>query len=104
MQANEIPLNHALLVAGVLFSLGVFGVLRRQSLLFVLLSIEIMFNAAAFVFIAAAARLGEPDGQIVFLFILAVAASEVAIGLALLLNVDRLKRTLDTSALHELKG
>ena len=78
-----IPMGHALVLAGVLFALGLAGLLMRRNLIFILMSIEIMLNAAGVAFVAAGSRWGQPDGQIMFLFILAMAASEVAVGLAL---------------------
>ncbi len=78
-----VPAEHALIVATILFCLGAIGVLVRRNFLFVLMAIEIMLNAAGLAFVAASGIHGQPDGQIFFLFILPVAAAEVAIGLAL---------------------
>jgi NADH-quinone oxidoreductase subunit K len=68
------------------------------------MSIEVMLNAAGLAFIVAGARWGEADGQVMFFFILAVAASEVAVGLALVLRMHRQYRTLDADALSEMRG
>ena len=78
-----IPLEHALIVAAILFSIGLYGVCVRRAILFTLMSIEIMLNAAALVFVTAGAKWQQADGQVFFIFILAVAAAEVAIGLSL---------------------
>jgi NADH-quinone oxidoreductase subunit K len=99
-----VPYEGVLVVAGVLFVLGLAGLLARRSLLFVLMSLEIMINAAGLAFIAAGARWGRPDGQVVFIFILAVAAAEVSVGLALLLQVRRHFKTLDSDAARTMKG
>ena len=99
-----IPMEHVFLLAGVLFVLGVVGVLARRNLLFVLISIEIMLNAAGLALVAAGARWGQADGQVMFLFVLAVAAAEVAVGLALLLQFYRARGTLDADAAGEMKG
>jgi NADH-quinone oxidoreductase subunit K len=87
--------NEALILAAVLFTLGVIGVIVRRNLLFVLMSIEIMLNAAGLAFVAASALHSSADGQAMFVFILPVAAAEVAIGLALALLLFQRYRTLD---------
>jgi NADH-quinone oxidoreductase subunit K len=99
-----ISLTHTLAVAGGLFVLGLIGVLVRRNLIFMLMSIEIMLNAAGLAFIAAGARWGEPDGQIMFLFIVAMAAAEVSVGLALVLQLFHQLKTLDTDAARRLRG
>lgn len=101
---TAVPLGHALLVAGVLFSLGLAGLIVRRNLLFMLLSIEVMLNAAGLAFVAAGAAWGQPDGQVMFVFILTTAAAEVAVGLALLLLMNRRFDTLDTAAASSMRG
>ena len=91
-------------LAGILFSLGLLGVLVRRNLLFVLMSIEIMINAAALAFVAAGSRWGQPDGQVMFLMVLTLAAAETSVGLAMLLQLYRRFRTLDTDAAGEMRG
>jgi len=93
-----------LLLASVLFSLGLLGVLVRRNLLFVLMSIEIMINAAALAFVAAGSRWAQPDGQVMFLMVLTLAAAETSVGLAMLLQLQRRFRTLDTDAASEMRG
>ena len=97
-------LQSVLLLAGVLFSLGLLGVLVRRNLLFVLMSIEIMINAAALAFVAAGSRWAQPDGQVMFLMVLTLAAAETSVGLAMLLQLHRRFRTLDTDAAGEMRG
>ena len=97
-------LQFTLLLAGILFSLGLLGVLVRRNLLFVLMSIEIMINAAALAFVAAGSRWGQPDGQVMFLMVLTLAAAETSVGLAMLLQLYRRFRTLDTDAAGEMRG
>lgn len=99
-----IPMGHALVLAGVLFALGLAGLLMRRNLIFILMSIEIMLNGTGVAFVAAGSRWGQPDGQIMFLFILAMAASEVAIGLALVLRLYRHHPTLDADAVSDMRG
>lgn len=104
MQVAAIPLEHSLLLAAVLFSLGLFGVLLRRNLIFVLICIEIMLNAAGLAFVAAGTRWGGADGQVMFILILTVAAANVSIGLALVLQMYRYLRGLDIDQLNELSG
>jgi NADH-quinone oxidoreductase subunit K len=99
-----VPMEHGLILAGILFALGLTGVLVRRDLVFILLSIEIMLNAAGLAFVVAASRWGQPDGQVMFIFILAVAAAEVSVGLALVLQLWRHFRTLDTSVASKMRG
>src|SRR5271155_6021624 len=99
---NSVPLEHALLLAAMLFVLGLTGLLTRRNLVFTLMSVEIMLNASGLAFIAAGSRWGQPDGQIMFLFILSMAAAEVAIGLAFVLLFHRKQSELDVDAASEL--
>ena len=97
-------IRDSLVLAGILFALGLAGVLVRRDLIFVLLSIEVMLNAAGLAFIAAGARWRQPDGQVVFLFILTMAAAEVAVGLALVLAFYHRYKSLDADAASRMKG
>ena len=96
--------EHALLLACVLFALGLLGLMVRRNVLWVLMSLEIMLNATALAFVAAGARWGQPDGQVMFILVLALAASEACVGLALVLQVYRRWQTLDLDALSAMKG
>lgn len=100
----EIPLAHSLFLAAVLFSLGLVGVLVRRNLIYILICIEIMLNAAGLAFIAAGARWGGADGQILFILVLTVAAANVSVALALLIMMFRTRRTLDADQLKALRG
>ena len=95
-----LPLEWTLLLTVFLFAIGLAGVLRRRDLLMILLSIEIMFNAAGLAFITAGSRWGQPDGQI----ILAVAAAEVSVGLALAIRLRHLRQTTDIDIDHGAEG
>ncbi len=99
-----VPLEHALFVAAVLFVLGLAGVLVRRNLLFILLSLEVMLNAAGLAFVAAGAHWGQADGQVMYIFILGMAAAEVSVGLALVLLVHHEWKTLDADEISELRG
>jgi len=100
----SIPMGHSLILAAVLFVLGLVGVLVRRNIIFMLLSIEIMLNAGGLAFVTAGARWGQPDGQVIFLFILGMAAAEVSVGLALILLLYQQKKTLDTDTASEMRG
>ncbi len=96
--------DHGLILAAVLFALGLVGVLVRRNIIFILLSIEIMLNASGLAFVVAGARWAEPDGQVMFIFILAMAAAEVSVGLALALQMHHKLKTLDTDAADRMSG
>jgi NADH-quinone oxidoreductase subunit K len=96
---SAIPMEYGLLLAAALFVVGLVGILVRRNLLFVLMSLEIMLNAAGLAFVVAGARWGKPDGQVMFIFLLTMAAAEVAVGLALLLLHFGRRKTLDADAL-----
>jgi NADH-quinone oxidoreductase subunit K len=95
----SVPFEYGLAVASVLFVLGLTGVLVRRNLLFMLLCVEIMLNAAGLAFIVAGARWGQADGQVMFIFLLSMAAAEVAVGLALILLLFSRRKDLDADAL-----
>ena len=99
-----VTMEHGLILASVLFALGLIGVLVRRNIIFILLSVEIMLNAAGLAFVVAGARWGGPDGQVMFIFILAMAAAEVSVGLALALQMYHKLKTLDTDAAERLRG
>ena len=100
----SILLNQALILAAMLFTVGLVGLLVRRNVFFMLMSIEIMLNSAGLAFVVAGARWGQPDGQVMFLFIIAMAAAEVSIGLALILRLYQRFNTLDVDAASELQG
>jgi NADH-quinone oxidoreductase subunit K len=99
-----IPLEQGLILAGILFALGLIGVLVRRNIIFMLMSIEIMLNAAGLAFVLGGARWGQPDGQVMFIFILTMAAAEVSVGLALILSLYQRFKTVDVDAASEMKG
>lgn len=100
---GAIPLEHGLLLAAILFGLGLIGLLVRRNVIFMLMSIEIMLNAAGLAFVVASSRWEQPDGQIMFLFILTMAAAEVAVGLALVLQLQHQFKTLDADAVSDMR-
>jgi len=101
---TPVPMGYGLIVAAVLFSLGLIGVIVRRNIVFILISIEILLNAAGLAFVVAGSRWGQPDGQVMFIFILTMAAVEVSVGLALVLQFYHFFKTLDADAARKLKG
>jgi NADH-quinone oxidoreductase subunit K len=97
-------MEHGLLCAGALFVLGLLGVLVRRNLIFMLMSVEIMLNAAGLAFIVAGSRWQEPDGQVMYIFILTLAAAEVSVGLALALQFYRWFKSLDMDSANRMRG
>ena len=101
---TPVPLTQVLALSAVLFALGLAGILIRRNLVFMLMSVEIMLNAAGLAFVAAGARWAQADGQVMFIFILSLAAAEVAVGLALLLRLQHRFGTLDADDLSGMRG
>ncbi len=100
---KETSLQAGLILAGILFGLGLLSLLIRRNFIFMLLSVEIMLNAAGLAFVLAGARWGQPDGQVMFLFILSMAAAEVSVGLALILQLYHQLKSTDSDAANKLK-
>lgn len=98
-----VPLNHYLIVSAILFAIGAFGVLTRRNLVVILLSIELMLNASNLSFVAFSQANGDLGGQVISLFVIAIAASEVAIGLAIAVLLFRNRGTLDPNQMNSLK-
>lgn len=101
---NTVPAESGLLLAGILFMLGLISVLIRRNIIFMLISVEIMLNAAGLAFITAGARWVQADGQVMFIFILTMAAAEVSVGLALILQIYHQLKTLDSDAANKMRG
>ena len=100
----DVSMMTGLILAGILFIIGLVGVLARRDIIFILLSIEIMLNACGLAFIVVGSALNQPDGQVMYFFILSVAAAEMVIGLGLILNFYHKYKTLDTNALNQMRG
>lgn len=99
-----LPLGWLISFSLALFAVGVFGVVARRNLIFILISVEIMLNAVALLFVAGATIHPGSDGQIIYLLILAMAAAEVAIGLALVITMFRRWHNLDVDILSKMRG
>jgi NADH-quinone oxidoreductase subunit K len=100
---STVPLSYYLILSAVVFAIGVVGVLIRRNLLVVLMSIELMLNAVNLTFIAFSRFLGSMDGQVVVFFVMAVAAAEAVIGLAIIISVYRHRQTLDPQEMQLLR-
>ena len=103
-QVAAIPITHVLAVALVLFLVGLCGVLIRRDVIYVLMSLEIMLNAAALAFIAAAAKWTQADGQVMVVLILVAAAAEVSVGLSLVLRIYHRFGTVDGDEISSMRG
>ncbi|MFZ6013033.1 MAG: NADH-quinone oxidoreductase subunit NuoK [Bacteroidota bacterium] len=101
---KTIPIEAGLVLAGILFMLGLISVMIRRNVIFMLISVEVMLNAAGLAFIVAGSHWGQADGQVMFIFILTMAAAEVSVGLALILQIFHQLKTLDGDAANKMKG
>ena len=99
-----IPITHYLIVSGLLFSIGLVGILIRRNVLLILLSIELMLNAANLAFITGSALHGKVQGQISAFFVMVVAAAEVTVGLAIVVLLFRKRNSVDTKEIEWMKG
>jgi len=99
-----VPMNWYLALSAIVFTIGVVGVLVRRNALVIFMSIELMLNAANLAFVTFSRFLNTLDGQIFVFFVMTVAAAEVAIGLAIIVNVFRLKETVYVDEVNQLKG
>jgi NADH-quinone oxidoreductase subunit K len=99
-----VPFEQVMILAGVIFVIGLTGLLMRRNIIFMILSLEIMLSAAALAMIAAGAKWGSPDGQVMFFFVLALASVEVSVGLALCFRLYHHHKNLDTDAASTMRG
>jgi NADH-quinone oxidoreductase subunit K len=99
-----IPIDWYIILSAVLFGMGVLGVLFRRNALIILMCVELMLNAVNLLLAAFSTYLGDAKGQVFVFFIMAVAAAEVAVGLAILVTIYRNSRTTDIDFLNKLKG
>ena len=100
----NIGIEQGMLLAAVLFLTGLTGLLVRRDIIFMLMSVEIMLNAAGLAFIVAGSAWGHADGQVMFLFILTMAATEVAVGLALIIQLFMKFKSVDTNKANTMNG
>ena len=98
------PAQAYLYLGALLFSLGALGVVLRTNALAMLVSVELMLNAVNLTFVASAREFGDLDGQVIAFFVIAVAAAEVAVGLAIIIDVARRRPSADVDEISELRG
>ena len=96
----EVTLNWFLSLSAILFSIGVMGVLFRRNAIVVFMSVELMLNAVNLSLVAFSQALGDPEGQILVFFVIAVAAAEAAVGLAIVIAIFRSKVTVDITEIN----
>jgi NADH-quinone oxidoreductase subunit K len=98
-----IPTSYYLILSGILFSIGVIGVLTRRNAIVIFMSIELMLNAVNLTLIAFSNQLNSLDGQIFVFFVMVVAAAEVAVGLALIVAIFRIKESVYVDEINLMK-
>ena len=101
---TNMSLEYYLVLSALLFTVGVIGVLIRRNAIIIFMCIELMLNAANLAFVAISRNLGDPDGQLFVFFVMAVAAAEVAIGLAIIVSVFKHRETINVDEVNSLKG
>ena len=99
----QVGLEHYLVVSALLFSIGLFGVITRRNLILIYMSLELMLNAANLALVAFSRFNNNLDGQLMAVFVITVAASEVAVGLALIVALFRRRQTTDVKDIATLK-
>jgi NADH-quinone oxidoreductase subunit K len=99
-----VPIDLYIMLAAVLFVMGVMGVLIRRNAILVFMSVELMLNAGNLALVAFARQWGQANGQVFVFFVMTVAAAEVAVGLALIVAIFRSKRSINVDDLHQMQG
>jgi NADH-quinone oxidoreductase subunit K len=100
---KAVPLNHYIILSSILFSIGVIGVLTRRNAIVIFMSVELMLNAVNLLLAVFSVYHNDPNGQVFVFFIMALAAAEVAIGLAIIVMIYRNTSSIDTNVLNKLK-
>lgn len=100
---NSVPINNYVLLSAILFTIGVTGVLLRRNAIIIFMCIELMLNAVNLLLTAFSAQHGDSGGQVFVFFIMAVAAAEVAVGLAILVMIYRNVKSVDINVMNKLK-
>jgi len=100
----KIPMEQGILLAAILFCIGLCGLLLRRNIIFMLMSVEVMLNAAGLLFVIAGAAHAQADGQVMFIFILTMASAEVSVGLALVIQMFMKFKSVDTHVASTMKG
>jgi NADH-quinone oxidoreductase subunit K len=100
---NGIPIHYYLALSAILFMIGVVGVLTRRNAIIVFMCIELMLNSVNLTLVAFSSFLGDPTGQMLVFFVMAVAAAEAAVGLAIIIALFRNKQTVNIDEINILK-
>jgi len=100
---STLPLNYVLMLSGIVFAIGVVGVIIRRNLIIIMMSIELMLNAVNIAFVAFARFHSSMDGQVIVFFVMTVAAAEAVVGLAIIITVFRQRQSLDPQDMQLLK-
>lgn len=100
---QSVPLNHYILFCSLVFSIGIIGVLTRRNVIVIMMSVELMLNSVNLLLVVFSVFHGDPAGQIFVFFVIALAAAEVAVGLAIIMMVYRNTRSIDINILNRLK-
>ena len=99
-----VPIDYYIILSAILFTIGALGVLIRRNALIIFMSVELMLNSANLVMVAFSSVLQSFSGQIFVFFVIAVAAAEVAVGLALIVEIFKSKRSIDVDQMNSMKG
>ncbi len=102
-QIQGVPLNHYLIFCAIIFSIGVVGVLTRRNVIILMMSIELMLNSVNLLLVVFSVFHGDAAGQVFVFFVMALAAAEVAVGLAIMVMIYRNTRSIDVNTLNKLK-
>lgn len=100
---SGIPINYYLGLAGLMFTIGVFGVLLRRNAVVIFMAVELMLNAVNLVFITFSKSIGNINGEVIVFFVMAIAAAEAAVGLAIVIAIHRQKKTVHVDEINLLK-
>jgi len=100
---KTVPLNHYIILSAIIFSIGVMGVLIRRNAIIIFMSVELMLNAVNLLLTAFSVYHGDPNGQVFVFFIMALAAAEVAVGLAIIVMIYHNTNSVDINVLNRLK-
>jgi NADH-quinone oxidoreductase subunit K len=100
---QSVPLNHYILFCSLIFSVGVIGVLIRRNVIVIMMSIELMLNSVNLLLVVFSVFFGDASGQVFVFFVMALAAAEVAVGLAIIMMVYRNTRSIDIDILNRLR-
>lgn len=100
---QSVPLNHYIIFCSLIFTIGVIGVLTRRNVIVIMMSIEPMLNSVNLLLVTFSVFFGDPAGQVFVFFVMALAAAEVAVGLAIIMMVYRNTRSIDIDILNKLR-